>query len=84
MVAWGCGAPEAPAPVEQDLYRSIARGEVRYALLTKEEKTAEARMADGGLMTIRNVEDLDALAAVLSKERVEFHLQQNRSVQMPE
>ena len=84
MMIWGCGEPEAPAVSEQDLYGAIARGDVRYVLLTKEDKTAEARMAAGGLVTIRNVEDLDALAAVLSKERVEFHLQQNRSVQMPE
>ena len=82
-VGCGAGAPEAAVTVEE-LYRAIARGDVRYALLTKEGKTAEVQMAGGERMTIPNVEDLDALAAVLSKERVEYFLQEKRSVQMPE
>jgi hypothetical protein len=85
LLALACGgASESSGQSEQDLYKAIARGEVRYALLTKEDKTAEARTADGGLMTIHNVEDLDALAAVLSKERVEYYMQDKHSAQMPE
>jgi hypothetical protein len=85
LLALGCGgAPEQAGQTELDLYKAIARGDVRYALLTKEDKTAEARMADGVLITIRNVEDLDALAAVLSKERVEYYMQDKHSAQMPE
>ncbi len=79
------GAPETPAAqTEQDLYVAIARGDVRYALLTKSEKTVEARTAGGELMTLHGVEDLDALAAVLSKEHVEHYMQETRSAQMPE
>lgn len=85
LLALGCGeAPETAGQTELDLYKAIARGEVRYALLTKQDKTAEARTSGGALMTVHNFEDLDALAAVLSKERVEYYMQDKRSAQMPE
>jgi hypothetical protein len=85
-VALGCGGgtPEPAAPAEQDLYQAIARGDVRYVLLTRVDKTAEARTASRDLITVHNVDDFDALAAVLSKERVEYYLQETRSARMPE
>jgi hypothetical protein len=81
-----CGsAPESPAAqTEQAFYVAIARGDVRYALLTESEKTVEARTAGGELMRLHGVEDLGALAAVLSKEHVEYYMQETRSAQMPE
>ena len=87
LLLFGCGgetAGPAGAASEEDLYRAIARSEVRYVLLTRSEGKAEARTASNESIVVSGVEDLDALAAVLSKERIEYHLQEDRTATMLE
>jgi hypothetical protein len=82
----GCGGDSAApgALTEQDLYKAIAGSDVRYALLTRSEKSAEAQNAEGAIVQYAGIEDMDALAAVLSKEHIEYQLQDQRVAAMPE
>jgi len=82
----GCGVESAATgpSTERDLYEAIARSDVRYALLTRSEQAAEAQRFDGEIVRYTGVEDIDALAAVLAKERVEYHLQEQPVASMRE
>lgn len=83
LLACGGGKPETGALTEQDLYTAIAASNVRYALLTRSEKAAEIQNAKGEIVKFSGIEEMDALAQVLSKERVEYHLQEQRAAAMP-
>jgi len=85
LLACGGGGPaESAAGTEQDLYEAIAASDVRYALLTRSEDVAEIQTAKGEIIKFGGIDDMDALAQVLSKERVEYDLQEQRVAQMPQ
>ena len=85
LFAAGCGGPPEPdARTEQDLYAAIARSDVRYALLTRSEKLVEVQNASGQAVRYAGVEAIDDVAATLSKEHIEHHVQEQRVATMPD
>lgn len=86
LLLCACGGQTGGAAprTEQDLYEAIARSDVRYALLTRDEHAVETQSAAGEIVRFSGVEDIDALAAVLSKEHIEHAVQERRAAGMRE